>query len=252
MAPPRLPCAPLALSRSLAAAPQPAGRYTAPQPALPAAPQVFSQPDVRRRVCSGAVQRVCALVPAVDHPAPRVAREPRGRAGGRIPGLCREVGCAPAGRASGVALPRRPRRGARRQSSGRARHCPLPDPLTHAFIHLFAFFTLFISALSRCPARYTSKVTLRSPSLVRSRAERSALFQHLYFEWELRPGPTPGTTWVAFEVDFAFRSRLYHQLAGVFLEEASTAVVLRCAALWWCRRARGRVGGRSRCGGDGQ
>lgn len=67
--------------------------------------------------------------------------------------------------------------------------------------------------------RYTSKVTLRSPSLVRSRAERSALFQHLYFEWELRPGPTPGTTWVAFEVDFAFRSRLYHQLAGVFLEE---------------------------------
>ena len=34
-----------------------------------------------------------------------------------------------------------------------------------------------------------------------------------------RLGPTPHTTWLTFEVDFAFKSPLYRQVASVFFEE---------------------------------
>jgi hypothetical protein len=38
-------------------------------------------------------------------------------------------------------------------------------------------------------------------------------------------GPTPHTTWLTFEVDFAFKSPLYRQVASIFFEE------VRCWAL---------------------
>ena len=41
--------------------------------------------------------------------------------------------------------------------------------------------------------------------------------------WAFEDGPQPGTTWVDFKVEFAFRSRMYAQAAGLF----KTEVVLR-------------------------
>lgn len=37
-----------------------------------------------------------------------------------------------------------------------------------------------------------------------------------------RLGPTPHTTWLTFEVDFAFKSPLYRQVASIFFEEVRT------------------------------
>ena len=34
-----------------------------------------------------------------------------------------------------------------------------------------------------------------------------------------RMGPTPHSTWLTFEVDFAFKSPLYRQVACIFFEE---------------------------------
>lgn len=67
--------------------------------------------------------------------------------------------------------------------------------------------------------RYTSKVTLHCPTAVHSRVDDSTLFSHLTNKWEFRLGPTPHTTWLTFEVDFAFKSPLYRQVASIFFEE---------------------------------
>lgn len=67
--------------------------------------------------------------------------------------------------------------------------------------------------------RYTSKVTLQCPTAVHSRVDDSTLFSYLTNKWEFRLGPTPHTTWLTFEVDFAFKSPLYRQVASIFFEE---------------------------------
>lgn len=38
-----------------------------------------------------------------------------------------------------------------------------------------------------------------------------------------RLGPTPHTTWLTFEVDFAFKSPLYRQVASIFFEEVRSS-----------------------------
>ncbi|GBF98072.1 hypothetical protein Rsub_10300 [Raphidocelis subcapitata] len=67
--------------------------------------------------------------------------------------------------------------------------------------------------------RYTSKVTLQAPNKVHSSVSDSRLFDHLESTWLLRPGPQPGTTWLVFKVDFAFRSALYRHVADLFFSE---------------------------------
>ena len=37
--------------------------------------------------------------------------------------------------------------------------------------------------------------------------------------WSFAPGPSPSTCWLTFDVDFAFNSVLYSQLADVFFNE---------------------------------
>ena len=62
-------------------------------------------------------------------------------------------------------------------------------------------------------------VTLQPPSLVTSHTGDSTLFSHLNSRWQFTPGPTPESVWLTFEVDFAFKSQLYRQLASLFFEE---------------------------------
>ena len=69
---------------------------------------------------------------------------------------------------------------------------------------------------------YVSKVSLKRGNgiyQVKTRTDDSSLFSHLNSCWKLNPGPTPKSVWVDFEVDFAFKSALYRQVASVFLEE---------------------------------
>ena len=51
-----------------------------------------------------------------------------------------------------------------------------------------------------------------------------------------RPGPTPHTTWLTFEVDFAFKSPLYRQVACIFFEEVRCGCMLRALWLLGCVR----------------
>jgi len=67
--------------------------------------------------------------------------------------------------------------------------------------------------------RYVSKVTLTPPTEVRTTTAASTLFHHLESIWEIKPGPTPSSCWLSFEVDFAFRSPLYKQVATIFFDE---------------------------------
>jgi hypothetical protein len=62
-------------------------------------------------------------------------------------------------------------------------------------------------------------VTLQRPHKVHSSVADSRLFDHLESTWLLRPGPQPGTTWLVFKVDFAFRSALYRSVADLFFSE---------------------------------
>jgi ribosome-associated toxin RatA of RatAB toxin-antitoxin module len=73
--------------------------------------------------------------------------------------------------------------------------------------------------------RYTSKVTLQRPELVRAEAVNTQLFETLITEWRLQPGPQPATTWVDFQVEFAFKSALYAHAAGMFLDEVGRRMV---------------------------
>ena len=67
--------------------------------------------------------------------------------------------------------------------------------------------------------RYISKIHMDFPDQVVTRTDDSTLFSHLHSCWKLHPGPTPQSVWVDFEVDFAFKSALYSQVATIFLEE---------------------------------
>lgn len=67
--------------------------------------------------------------------------------------------------------------------------------------------------------RYTSRITLSPGHSVRSEVSESALFHHLDSTWEFHPGPTPGSCWIEFRLEFAFRSPLYRQAASLFFEE---------------------------------
>jgi len=108
---------------------------------------------------------------------------------------------------------------------------PFPPSSTYLEAELEVGFQMFTE-------RYTSKVTLQPDHLIISKVEDSNLFDHLSNKWEFKPGPTPSTTLVQFEVDFAFRSPLYRQVAMVFFEEVVqqmvTAFENRCEDLYGC------------------
>ena len=104
--------------------------------------------------------------------------------------------------------------------------------------------------------RYTSQVTLQRPHRVHSSVADSRLFDRLESTWRLSPGPRPGTTWLAFHVDFAFRSALHRHAAALFFDQVvkrmMAAFEARCAALYGpSSLAAGRRAGAGAGGGAG-
>ena len=73
--------------------------------------------------------------------------------------------------------------------------------------------------------RYTSQVYLNEPAKVFSRVSDSTLFEHLDSTWEFKPGPTPSTTWLSYDLDFAFKSPLYRHIASIFFDEVSSCAM---------------------------
>lgn len=73
--------------------------------------------------------------------------------------------------------------------------------------------------------KYTSIVTTEAPMVVHSVAADAAVFKHLSNHWEVAQGPTPGTTWLTFSVDFAFKSILYRQAASLFFDQVQKKMI---------------------------
>ena len=84
--------------------------------------------------------------------------------------------------------------------------------------------------------RYTSLVTARRPSLVKSEAGDSDLFERLDCEWRFQPGERPGTSWLEFDIAFCFASPLHRRVAGLFVQEVVKKMVAafegRCQELY--------------------
>lgn len=84
--------------------------------------------------------------------------------------------------------------------------------------------------------RYSSQVYLTAPSKVLSKVSDSTLFDHLDTTWEFKRGPTATTTWLSFDLDFAFKSPLYRQIANIFFDEVvkrmMSAFEGRCKTLY--------------------
>eukprot|EP00798_Chlamydomonas_sp_ICE-L_P026900 gene26900-biopygen4190 len=75
--------------------------------------------------------------------------------------------------------------------------------------------------------KYTSKVTLHPNQKVHTAVTTgsSLLFHHLDCTWSMQKGPTPNSCWLHFNVDFAFNSIIYAQLADMFFNEVVKQMV---------------------------
>lgn len=84
--------------------------------------------------------------------------------------------------------------------------------------------------------RYTSHVTLKPPSLIKTTVSQSSLFDFLNNEWHFKPGPTPDSCHLFFVVDFQFKSPLYRRVANLFFNEVQAQLVgsfeERCQAVY--------------------
>jgi len=96
-------------------------------------------------------------------------------------------------------------------------------------------------------------------AVVEATTSRSMLFEHLASTWTLRPGPQPGTTWLAFAVEFGFASPAHRHVANLFFDQVVRRMVAafegRCAALYGAsalEQRRGGAVGRGRAGGGGR
>ncbi|GAX81962.1 hypothetical protein CEUSTIGMA_g9390.t1 [Chlamydomonas eustigma] len=73
--------------------------------------------------------------------------------------------------------------------------------------------------------RYISRVSLEPSRRVHSEVSNSLLFHHLDSTWGFEPGPTPASCWLTFDVDFAFNSAMYTNLADVFFSQVVQQMV---------------------------
>jgi len=73
-------------------------------------------------------------------------------------------------------------------------------------------------------------------AVVQATTSHSMLFEHLASTWTLRRGPQPGTTWLAFEVEFGFASAAHRHVADLFFDQVVRQMVAafegRCAELY--------------------
>ena len=73
--------------------------------------------------------------------------------------------------------------------------------------------------------KYVSCVELRQPHSIVVAAQDSTVFRELTSSWEFQPGPSPGSCWVHFRIEFAFRNPVYGQLAAGFTQEVAATMV---------------------------
>ncbi len=64
--------------------------------------------------------------------------------------------------------------------------------------------------------------------------------------WSIRPGPSLRSSWVEFQIDFAFRNPMYHHMASGFKEEVAKTMIgafeRRCHQLYARQGGKGEGG----------
>ena len=84
--------------------------------------------------------------------------------------------------------------------------------------------------------RYTSSVVTDPGISVSATSNETNLLEYLHTQWEFTPSKSnPKQCWVNFKVEFQFKSQLYNEFAGIFMNEVVSKMVgafeQRCAAL---------------------
>jgi ribosome-associated toxin RatA of RatAB toxin-antitoxin module len=84
---------------------------------------------------------------------------------------------------------------------------------------------------------------LSRPRSIVVEAIDSIIFKELKSHWTFQSGPTPGSCWLEFKVEFCFRSPIYNQVASMFLDEVIKKMMAsfekRCEQLYGERSAVG-------------
>lgn len=83
---------------------------------------------------------------------------------------------------------------------------------------------------------YTSDVLVDPGLSVSATSQETNLLEYLHTQWEFTPTKSnPNQCWVNFKVEFQFKSRLYNEFAGIFMNEVVSKMVgafeKQCAAL---------------------
>jgi coenzyme Q-binding protein COQ10 len=84
--------------------------------------------------------------------------------------------------------------------------------------------------------RYTSHVVIDPGLSVSATSKETNLLEYLHTQWEFAASKSnPDQCWVNFTVEFQFKSKLYNEFAGIFMNEVVSKMVgafeERCAAL---------------------
>ncbi|KAG5189513.1 hypothetical protein JKP88DRAFT_156212, partial [Tribonema minus] len=84
--------------------------------------------------------------------------------------------------------------------------------------------------------KYTSRVTLKPPSVVAARAVDSRIFSELSSTWSFKPGPRDGTTYLSFDVEFEVKNPIAATAVNAFFEDVTQQQVKaferRCKQLY--------------------
>lgn len=84
--------------------------------------------------------------------------------------------------------------------------------------------------------KYTSIVSLDKPHYVKAVSKDTLLLEFLKSEWNFSPGPSPGSCWVKFSLEYRFKSSIYNEVSNLFFEEVvakmTKAFETRCKVVY--------------------
>lgn len=73
--------------------------------------------------------------------------------------------------------------------------------------------------------RYVSDVILDPNMSVNATSQDTKLLESLQTSWEFKPAKNPKHCWINFKVEFQFKSKLYNEFAGIFMDEVASKMV---------------------------
>ena len=73
--------------------------------------------------------------------------------------------------------------------------------------------------------RYVSDVVLDPNTSVSATSKDTKLLESLHTHWEFKPAKNPKHCWINFKVEFQFKSKIYNELAGIFMDEVASKMV---------------------------